>query len=408
MRAIVLVMDSFGIGSAPDAKLFGDEGADTYGHIAKYRSAQQSDRKIPLNIPHLSALGLGEAYKLVHGHYPAGYQETDIIAAYGAMQEVSTGKDTPSGHWELAGLPVLSDWGYFRDKINSFPSELLDMVQKEANLPGFLGNCHASGSKIIETFGEEHIRSGKPIVYTSADSVFQIACHEETFGLQRLYDLCQIVFEKIRPWNIGRVIARPFTGKDMQDFRRTGNRRDFAVLPPAATILSKVSDAGGFVTAIGKISDIYAGQGVGRHIKATGLDALWDATLAATKEEQSSLIMTNFVDFDQDWGHRRDPEGYARGLEQFDARLPEMLALLEDDDVLIITADHGCDPTWTGTEHTREYVPVLVYGKTVKSQPLGIRKTFSDVAQSLAVWFDLPAFQTGKSFLQAANLPDKG
>lgn len=397
MRAIVLIMDSLGIGAAPDAARFGDVGADTFGHIAARRVAAGN----PLKIPHLEQLGLGLAARLATGALPAGLDAApEIRAAYGAAAELSAGKDTPSGHWELAGVPVRSDWGYFPKADNCFPQELLDRLVERGKLPGYLGNCHASGTVIIQRLGEEHMKSGKPIFYTSADSVFQIAAHEESFGLERLLDLCAIAREEVDRYNVGRVIARPFLGTDASNFKRTGNRRDLAVPPPAATVLQKLADAGGQVVSIGKIADIYAHVGITRKIKATGLDALWDATFEAVKEAPDfSIVMTNFVDFDQEYGHRRDVEGYARALESFDRRLPELDALMRPDDVALISADHGCDPTWPGSDHTREHVPVLAWGQKVKAGSLGVRESFADVGQSLARWFDLAPFPDGEAFL---------
>lgn len=404
MRAIVLIMDSFGIGAAPDAARFGDAGSDTCGHIAAACAEGRAEvnRSGPLHVPHLEQLGLGLANRLVTGRLPAGFSpEPALRGAYGAAREVSTGKDTPSGHWELAGVPVRFDWGYFDKPTDTFPPELLETLVRRAGLAGYLGNCHSSGTVILEALGEEHMRTGKPIFYTSADSVFQIAAHEETFGLQRLYDLCEIAFEEVQRYNICRVIARPFVGHDAKSFARTGNRHDLAVAPPAATVLKKLADSGGNVVSIGKISDIYAGVGITRKIKANGLDALWDATLQAVRETgDKSIIMTNFVDFDQNWGHRRDVAGYAAGLELFDRRLPEIYPLLGEGDVLILSADHGCDPTWEGTEHTREYVPMLVWGKNIPIENLGLRETFADLGQSLAEWFGLSAFPEGTSFLK--------
>lgn len=288
-------------------------------------------------------------------------------------------------------MPVRFDWGYFLQPQDTFPEVLLNNLARRAGLPGFLGNCHSSGTVVLEQFGEEHMKTGKPIVYTSADSVFQIACHEETFGLEQLYQLCDIAREEVDPYNICRVIARPFVGNAKTGFTRTGNRHDLAVPPPADTVLKKLVDAGGHTIAIGKISDIYAGVGISTKIKANGLDALWDATFDSVKQGPDfSLIVTNFVDFDQNFGHRRDVEGYAQALEQFDLRLPELYSLLREDDVVIITADHGCDPTLPGSDHTREHVPVLVYGKRIVPESLGIRDTFIDIGQSLATLFNLP------------------
>ena len=397
MRAFVLIMDSLGIGATPDAERFGNVGADTFGHIAERRAAEGR----PLAIPHLESLGLGLAATLARGTVPAGLQAgPKIRGAYGAARELSAGKDTPSGHWELAGVPVLSDWGYFPTTDDCFPQELLDRLVERGKLPGYLGNCHASGTVIIERLGEEHMKTGKPIFYTSADSVFQIAAHEESFGLDRLLDLCAIAREEVDRYNVGRVIARPFIGTDAKSFKRTGNRRDLAVPPPSATLLQKLADAGGEVVSIGKIADIFAQVGITRKIKATGHDALWDATLQAVREAPDfSIVMTNFVDFDQEYGHRRNVEGYALALENFDRRLPELDALMGEDDIAIISADHGCDPTWPGSDHTREHVPVLVWGDKVKAGSLGIRHSFADVGQSLASWFKLTPFADGEAFL---------
>ena len=404
MRAIFLIMDSLGVGAAPDAGRFGDVGANTLGHIARrcFDGAADIGRSGVLKIPNLEQLGLGLACELATGQLPAGLSATvKPIAAYGAAFEISSGKDTPSGHWELAGVPVLSDWGYFTAKTNTFPPELLDCLVERAGLPGWLGNCHASGTEIIAELGDAHLASGKPIFYTSDDSVFQIAAHETSFGLDKLYCLCEIAHEEVRKYNICRVIARPFAGETAATYARTGNRHDYAVAPPAKTLLEKLRDAGGSVIAIGKIADIYAHIGISQSIKATGLTALWDATLQATAEApDNSLVMTNFVDFDEKLGHRRDVAGYARALELFDARLPEMLALLKEDDVLVLSADHGCDPSWPGSGHTREHVPVLVVGARVRPRSLGIRPTFADVGQSLADGFKLSPFPIGTSFLE--------
>ncbi|ATF87995.1 phosphopentomutase [Burkholderia gladioli] len=407
MRALVLVLDSLGIGAAPDAERFGDQGSNTFGHIAEHcaagRCEGEAGRSGPLRVPHLERLGIGLASELAGGALPAGMSSAPaVLGAYGAARECSSGKDTPSGHWEMAGVPVRFDWGYFSEREASFPPALLDAIVRRGGLPGYLGNCHASGTDIIASLGAEHIATGKPILYTSADSVFQIACHEGSFGLERLYRLCEIAREEVDAYNICRVIARPFVGDAPDNFARTGNRRDLAVPPPAPTVLDKLARAGGQVIAIGKISDIYAGMGVTRKIKANGLDGLWDATLAAAREAPDfSLVMTNFVDFDQNFGHRRKVAGYAAALEYFDSRLPDLYPLLREDDVLILSADHGCDPTWPGTDHTREHVPVLVYGKQVAPGSLGVRDSFADIGQSLASWFGLDAFEDGKSFLAA-------
>lgn len=411
-RAIVLVLDSFGIGAAADAEAFGDSGADTLGHIAAACArgdADNANRQGPLRLPNMTSLGLFHAHRDATGSVAEGVDlPATLTGAYAHAQEVSSGKDTPSGHWEIAGVPVRFDWGYFSDKTASFPPELLDAIVEKAALPGVLGNCHASGTEIIARLGEEHVKSGKPIVYTSADSVFQIAAHEEHFGLERLYALCETVRELLEPYNIGRVIARPFVGDDAASFARTGNRRDYSIEPPTPTVLQKLHDAGGQVVSIGKIADIYAHCGITHKVKASGHDALMDATLAevartaSENSEHPTLIMTNFVDFDSVYGHRRDVAGYAAALEHFDARLPELLTALDDDDLLLLTADHGCDPSWHGTEHTREYVPIMVRGAGFAPGPLGHRETFADIGQTLASYFDLNAMDDGKSFLPSA------
>ncbi len=388
-------MDSFGIGATADAGRFGDVGANTFGSIAQARATSS-----PLSLPNLARLGLVRAATESTGAAPKCVDVAEVVGAYGYAEELSSGKDTPSGHWEIAGVPVLFDWGYFTGKTDTFPAALLENLVERAELPGYLGNCHASGTTIIAELGEEHVRTGKPIFYTSADSVFQIACHEEAFGLQRLYELSAIARELVDEYNIGRVIARPFVGTSAEDFVRTGNRRDLTTPPPAPTVLDRLVESGGHVISVGKIADIYAHQGISEKIKATGNAALFDATLDALKSAPDrSIVFTNFVDFDMLYGHRRDVTGYAEALEYFDARLPELLDLMAPDDLLIITADHGCDPTWEGSDHTREHIPVLAYGAGVLPGSLGKRSTFADIGQSLAEFFSLPAMGYGESFL---------
>ncbi|MDF0532752.1 phosphopentomutase [Shewanella sp. A32] len=402
-RCIILMLDSFGIGASADADKFGDVGADTFGHIAELCANGQADiaRQGPLSLPNLAGLGLAQAAKESTGKMPAGFSDTVVVrGAYGHAAELSSGKDTPSGHWEMAGVPVLFDWGYFSDKQQSFPAVLTDKILARAGLSGFLGNCHASGTVILDELGEQHLQTGLPIFYTSADSVFQIACHEQTFGLDNLYHLCEIAREELEPYNIGRVIARPFVGNEKGAFNRTGNRRDYAVEPPAATVLDKLKDAGGSVISVGKIADIYAHCGITDKVKASGLEALFDATLAQVKcATDNTIVFTNFVDFDSQYGHRRDVVGYARALEYFDRRLPELLALLQPDDLLLLTADHGCDPTWRGTDHTREHVPVLALGAGLRPGSLGRRNSFADIGQSIACYFGLTPMAYGESFL---------
>ncbi|WP_417607048.1 phosphopentomutase [Oceanimonas baumannii] len=403
-RAIVLVLDSFGIGASADADGFGDAGADTLGHIAAACAEGRADegRNGPLRLPNLARMGLFHAHAGSTGAVAQGVQlPADVTGSYGYAQELSSGKDTPSGHWEMAGVPVLFDWGYFHDTQHSFPPSLIQALTEQAELKGILGDCHASGTTILEQLGEEHVRTGKPICYTSADSVFQIACHEQHFGLERLYALCEIARELLMPYNIGRVIARPFVGDPVTGFVRTGNRKDYSIAPPAPTVLQKLAEElDGNVVSIGKIADIYAHCGITHSVKATGHDALFDATLSELKAAgHNTLIMTNFVEFDSSFGHRRNVTGYAAALEEFDRRLPELLSLLEPEDLLILTADHGCDPTWAGTEHTREYIPVLCTGAGLQPGSLGKRETFADIGQSLADFFGTSPMEYGRSFL---------
>jgi phosphopentomutase len=404
-RAIVLLMDSFGIGSAADAPEF-DRGANTFAHIAAACADGRGDvpgkRQGALNIPNLTSLGLVNATIASRGGriFSGVTFPKTVTGAYGYAKELSLGKDTPSGHWEIAGVPVLFEWGYFSPEYPSFPQKLVDDFVKQAKLPGILGNKHASGTVIIDEFGEEHMKTGKPIVYTSADSVFQIAVHEETFGLERLYEICDIARKLVDEYNIGRVIARPFLGTP-GNFHRTGHRRDLAVPPPAPTLLDRLSTSGAKVVAIGKIADIYAHCGVTHEIKADGNTALFDATLKAVDDfQETALIFTNFVDFDMNYGHRRDIGGYALALEEFDRKLPLLMEKLQPDDLVVITADHGCDPTWGGTDHTREHIPVLAFGPRVPHGYLGERQSFADIGQSLATHLGLPPMPNGVSFIK--------
>ncbi|WP_113906830.1 phosphopentomutase [Aliidiomarina celeris] len=404
-RAIVLMFDSFGVGAADDAAAFGDVGANTFGHIAEACAEGKANeqRSGPLSLPNLTALGLARLGAEAAGHpFPGLNQSVEPTAIFGFAQELSNGKDTPSGHWEMAGVPVLFDWHYFPTTVPTFPASLTDALITAGDLPGILGNCHASGTTIIAELGEEHMASGKPIFYTSADSVLQIAAHEETFGLERLLKLCEQARELLdqQGLNVGRVIARPFLGDTPNNFKRTANRRDYSVLPPAPTVLVKNQEAGNEVISIGKIADIYAHQGITQKVKASGNDALFDATLQAIRTApEGSIIFPNFVDFDMEYGHRRNVAGYARALEAIDKRLPELIRELREDDVVFITADHGCDPTWEGTDHTREYVPVIAFGPKVTAKNIGKRDTFADIGQSIASHLGLAPLEYGKSFL---------
>ena len=379
-----------------------------------------------MQLPNLCALGLHELSRQSSSEKIWQSLEQDIIksgkcltdfynpaqkGAFGYMSEISTGKDTPSGHWEMAGVPVLFDWDYFSNKEYSFSSELVQAINKKTGFAGMLGNCHASGVDIINALGSEHVKTGLPICYTSTDSVFQVAAHEEVFGLDNLYHYCEQVRELLSEseLNVARVIARPFIGNetelnDDKGFSRTGNRRDYSVLPPAKTVLEKITNAGGQVISVGKIADIFAHQGISSKIKATGIDALVDVTIEQLKLSQdNSLIFTNLVNFDQDYGHRRDALGYGKALESFDQRLPEIYAQMNEGDILFLTADHGCDPTWTGSDHTREFVPLLCYHNDITAINLGHRTTFSDLGQTLSELFEVEPMPYGTSFLRELN-----
>lgn len=407
-RVFCLILDSFGLGASLDAEHYGDAGADTFGHIHEVCAQGLGDkkglRKGPLMLPNLQALGLYHAALASTGirrippealTTPQGY--------YGYAVEQSVGKDTPSGHWELAGQPLHIDWGYFPETIPCFPKELINQLITEAGLPGVLGQKHASGTVILEELGEEHCKTGQPIIYTSGDSVFQIAAHEETFGLERLFMLCEKARLLVNKYNIGRVIARPFIGQP-GSFKRTGNRRDYSIPPPGKTLLDIAKEAGNEVISIGKIADIFAHQGITQKIKADGNRALFEATLATIdKAPQGALVLTNFVDFDSVYGHRRDVSGYAHALELFDKWLPELHARLKPDDLVLITADHGCDPTKPGSDHTREHVPVLAFGPTIQSHFIGRRETFADMGQSIADYLGLPRLNHGVSFMQKST-----
>ncbi|WP_299614712.1 phosphopentomutase [uncultured Tateyamaria sp.] len=378
-RAFLIVMDSVGIGGAPDADAYfngdvPDTGANTVGHIAEACAAGRAEhgRSGPLAVPHLATLGLFDAMALANGGNGTG--------PWGAATEVSQGKDTPSGHWELAGVPVPWDWHYFPDETPAFPDDVVGAVSTAAGVDGILGNCHASGTTIIAELGAEHVRTGKPICYTSADSVFQIAAHEDHFGLDRLMDLCKAVAPKLHNMRVGRVIARPFVGEPGA-FERTVHRRDFAITPPAPILTNWVQDAGRRVYGVGKVGDIFSMQGFDEVRKGADATLMEHLSTLVDEAEDGSLTFANFVEFDSLYGHRRDVSGYARHLEWFDAQIGALLPRLRADDLLVLTADHGNDPTWGGTDHTRERVPVLVKGGD--GGPLGLIG-FQDVAHLVA------------------------
>ena len=403
-RAIVVVLDSMGVGAAADAADYGDSDADTFGHVVEACAAGRADndnRSGPLRIPHLAALGLVDAAQAARGTaLPATGGPKSLMGRFGYAAECSRGKDTPSGHWEMMGLPVEFHWGYFPDTQPCFPQELIDALIARGGIDGVLGNRRASGTQIIAELGEEHVRTLRPIVYTSGDSVFQIAAHEGYFGLERLYELCAVARELVDKYRIGRVIARPFVGEPGQGFVRTGNRRDLATPPHRPTLLDVLKEAGREVICVGKISDIFAHRGVTRSIKAHGNREVMKKLLEAMRDApEGSLLFANCVDFDTDYGHRRNVSGYAQALEEFDAILPSLYAALRPGDSGVITADHGCDPTFPGSDHTREYVPVLAFGESVSPGPIGRRSSFADIGQSLATRLAVRSLERGRSFL---------
>ncbi|HEV2558350.1 MAG TPA: phosphopentomutase [Microvirga sp.] len=405
-RALVIVLDSVGIGGAEDAAEYGDAGADTLGHIAEACAAGRGDRaglrRGPLDLPNLAALGLGLAGEASTGRMPPNLEpKGPLRGAWGYGVETSKGKDTPSGHWEIAGVPVTFDWGYFPDTQPTFPAELSRALIAAGDLPGILADKHASGTAVIDEFGAEHMRTGKPIVYTSVDSVMQIAAHEETFGLERLYALCRTARPLCDPYRIGRVIARPFVGSPEAGFTRTGNRKDFATPPPSDTILDVLTKAGRRVVTVGKIGDIFAHRGTGEEVKPHGNEACLTAAIDAMRSlPDGGFVFANLVDFDTEFGHRRDVPGYAAALEAFDRRVPEIAAALREGDIAIVTADHGNDPTWRGSDHTREHAPILAFGPGVAPGSIGRRESFADIGATVAEHLDLPAPLAGRSWLK--------
>lgn len=404
-RILLIVLDSVGCGGAPDAAAYGDTGANTLGNIALACSAGQGDRDGlragPLSLPNLGALGLGTAVHAASGRsFPGLETAAHSRGLAGSAIETSKGKDTPSGHWEIAGAPVTFDWGYFPAQTPAFPAELIAAFLKETGLPGILGDCHASGTEIIDRLGEEHIRTGKPILYTSVDSVLQIAAHEEIFGLGKLHDICAVMRRLTRPLNIGRVIARPFIGVRAGAFKRTANRKDWAITPPAPTVFDRLQAAGRAVVSVGKIGDIFAHAATGKEVKGPGNDANLDLALREFSAlPDGGFIFVNLVDFDTEAGHRRDVPLYAHLLERFDARLPEIDAVLKPGDLCLITADHGNDPTFHGTDHTREQVPLLAFGPGIARGSLGVRASFADMAQGVLAHLGLEKGPVGRSFL---------
>lgn len=392
MKAILIILDSVGIGAAPDAAEYGDAGSATLPHLAAAVGG--------VNLPTMQKMGLGNIPPLLHHRPPltiAGVPPVEKpIASYGAMREMSDGKDTITGHWEIAGLEVDPGFHNFPCE-NSFPPDLIAAFEKETGRK-LIGNKAASGTEIIKELGEEHLQTGALICYTSADSVFQIAAHEEIVPVPELYRYCEIARRLCDPLRVGRVIARPFIGQP-GSFKRTENRKDFAYLPDEKTILERLTEKGIPVYAVGKIEDIYAHRGITESVH-TGNNADSQALVEKwTKEKDNGLIIANFIDYDMLYGHRRDAKGYADSLEKTDQWLANYLPLLGADDMLIVTADHGNDPTFQGTDHTREYVPLLVYQPGEPVENLGVRKGFYDIAQSLARYFSIPALPRGASFV---------
>jgi phosphopentomutase len=403
-RALLLVLDSLGCGGAQDAPAFGDAGADTFGHIVEAcalgRGNREGLRQGPLRIPFLTSLGLRLAAEASRGHALPGVEApAQALGLWGHAVETSLGKDTPSGHWEIVGAPADFAWGYFPNTQPSFPVGLTQALIGEGGLPGILGDCHASGTDIIEELGLEHMRSGKPIAYTSVDSVLQIAAHEESFGLERLYDLCRLARRLCDPLRIGRIIARPFVGDAPGAFHRTPRRKDFAMPPAMGNLLDRAAQAHRPVVSIGKIGDIFAHRNTGEEIKGAGNMDLFDKTLAALDRlPDGGLIFANYLDLDTEFGHRRDVPGAAACLEAFDARMAELATRLRPGDLVVFTGDHGNDPTWRGTDHTREHVPVLAFGPGIASGPLGARPTFADIGASIAAHLGLAAPVAGRSW----------
>ena len=401
-RAFLVVMDSVGIGGAPDASAFyngdlPDLGANTLAHIAQACAEGRAEegRSGPLMLPTLGRLGLGAAMRLASTVPFPGF-DAEPQGRWGCAAEVSAGKDTPSGHWELAGLPVPWDWCFFPDTVPAFPADLSSYVAKAAGVDRILGDCHAPGTAIIERLGAEHMQTGLPIVYTSADSVMQIAAHEETFGLDRLLDLCRAIAPHLHKMKVGRVIARPFVGNDQAGFNRPNNRRDFAITPPAPVLTNWVQNAGGAVHAIGKIGDIFTMQGIDTLQKGADATLMEHLSDRVNNAIDGSLTFANFVEFDSLYGHRRDISGYARALEWFDIEIGKLIANLRDGDMLLLTADHGNDPSWPGTDHTREQVPVLIAG--LGAGPVGAVR-YVDVAASIADHLGIVPEGPGRSFL---------
>ena len=383
-RAIIIVLDSFGCGELPDAKAYGDEGSNTLGGI--YREAKP-------NLPHMKKLGLYNIPNIGVSEY-----EPFAIGSYGKLAEMSKGKNSPVGHWEISGFVTEVAFSTYYD---GFPQDLLDEISKRAEIPGFICNKKGSGTDFLKQYGEESVRTGCPIVYTSADSVFQIAAHEKIISVEKLYEICQIARNVIdeKNYNIGTVIARPFVGHNAESFTRTYSRKDFESQTFGRTMLDIFAENGKKVLAIGKIEDLFSGRGIARAIHTSGNTDGIEKTIDAIKNSEEDMIFSNLVDFDMLYGHRNNVEGYSKALEEFDSKLPEIMESMNDDDILFITADHGCDPTTPSTDHSREYIPLLIYGKNIKENTcIGIRETYSDISSTILDIFGLEKTKYGKSF----------
>jgi len=396
MRALLLVIDSFGIGEAPDAAAFGDVGANTALHICEEVS--------PVRWENLQRLGLGNASELLGNPLPGCPAVSDPASSYGVMRELSPGKDTTTGHWELAGIHLAEAFRTFPPEYPSFPTELTEALEKRSGR-SIIGNRAASGTAIIQELGEEHLKSGALICYTSADSVFQIAAHEEVVPLEELYRICEAARELCDEYSVARVIARPFTGGP-GNFTRTKNRRDFSLPLPEATILDHLQQRGVRTVGVGKIGDIFNESGISESYHDKGNEACLERTLSLVRErrdrDDKTFIFVNLVDTDMIYGHRRDPQGYHDAVAGIDSVLPDIIAGMQEEDLLIISADHGCDPTFSGTDHTREYVPVLLYQKGRSGSSLGIREGLFDCARTLSDYFKVEPFQRGRSLLSRA------
>ena len=409
-KGILIVLDAVGIGGATDAKYFADIGADTLGNIKKecFEGRANFGRFGQLNIPNLANLGIYASHAIAHNYYSENQNFfCSKSASFACAAEISKAKDTPTGHWELAGLPLKWNWKYFENKFQSFSEDQIQPIINQFSLAGILGNCHSSGTEIIKKCGEEHILSLKPIFYTSKDSVVQIACHENFFGLKRLYELCEFSAKIFHPMKVGRVIARPFLGDEIKSFYRTKNRKDYTLPPPNKTLCDLVVENNRSCHAIGKIADIFSNRGITTSISGLSDDDLFNEMINVIKKaKDGDLIFANFVEFDSLYGHRRDVAGFALALENFDLKLNKLLKIIDPDDFLLITADHGNDPTFKGTDHTRERVPVLMVGNYAKKGNNGIID-FADVGTTMASFLRLNGKLKGKCIFKKNKKMEK-